>query len=202
MRLKNTHNNNMEELSVTDLLDLSEKELVVLKGIHVDLPVWRISNILDLDEKQVDAIVHGLMEKGYIVKSGFWIFERIHLTEKGLETLRFYGAGKIIGTVKWFIGSKGYGFITLEEKGMDFFFHVSDVIGTDIPKNKDRVAFKPVKTSKGLRAVQIEIVERNAAGDKIICPNCGRLAIPRLITYRGDPVKSICPFCGETIREF
>ncbi len=80
--------------------------------------------------------------------------------------------------------------------------HVSDVVGVEIPKNKDRVAFKPVKTSKGLRALQVEIIEKFEGEDRVRCPDCGKLVVPRLITYKGEPEKSVYPFCGETIRSF
>jgi hypothetical protein len=26
--------------------------------------------------------------------------------------------------------------------------------------------------------------------------------VPRIITYRGSPQKSVCPFCGETYKTF
>ncbi len=202
MKPDKPHHNNIEALSIPNLLGLSEKELVVFKGIYLDMSLEQIASILDADEKQFNDIVDELVEKGYLAKSGFWIFKSIHLTEKGHETLILYEAGKIAGTVKWFVGSKGYGYITLVEKNMDFFFHVSDVVGVEIPKNKDRVAFKPVKTSKGLRALQVEILEKFEGEDRVRCPDCGKLVVPRLITYKGEPEKSVCPFCGETIRSF
>jgi len=34
------------------------------------------------------------------------------------------------------------------------------------------------------------------------CPECHRIMVPRVITYYGQPTKSICPFCGETFARF
>jgi cold shock protein len=38
--------------------------------------------------------------------------------------------------------------------------------------------------------------------DRIKCPSCDKKIIPRLITYQGEPEKSVCPFCGATVRIF
>jgi hypothetical protein len=34
------------------------------------------------------------------------------------------------------------------------------------------------------------------------CPECHRIMVPRVITYYGQPTKSICPFCGSTFARF
>lgn len=34
------------------------------------------------------------------------------------------------------------------------------------------------------------------------CPECHRIMVPRVITYYGQPTKSICPFCGATFARF
>jgi len=34
------------------------------------------------------------------------------------------------------------------------------------------------------------------------CPECHRIMVPRVITYYGQPTKSICPFCGVTFAIF
>jgi len=34
------------------------------------------------------------------------------------------------------------------------------------------------------------------------CPVCHRIMVPRVITYYGQPLKSICPFCGSTFASF
>lgn len=34
------------------------------------------------------------------------------------------------------------------------------------------------------------------------CPECHRIMVPRVITYYGQPTKSICPFCGATFSKY
>ncbi|MDX8128070.1 hypothetical protein QLH52_12315 [Methylomonas sp. OY6] len=34
------------------------------------------------------------------------------------------------------------------------------------------------------------------------CHDCNRAMVPRVITYYGQPLKSICPFCGATFSKF
>jgi len=38
--------------------------------------------------------------------------------------------------------------------------------------------------------------------DRVICPTCGRHMVPRLITYRGDIERTVCPFCASTYEDF
>lgn len=49
--------------------------------------------------------------------------------------------GKTEGKVKWFGKDKGYGFI-YNPKGSDFFFHVSQVEGEELPSEGDMVSFE------------------------------------------------------------
>jgi len=61
------------------------------------------------------------------------------------------------GTVKFFNGAKGYGFITAEG-GEDIFFHQSNVKETgfrDTLKQGDLVTFEIQNGQKGKRAVNI-----------------------------------------------
>ena len=63
------------------------------------------------------------------------------------------------GTVKWFNGSKGYGFIE-REGGEDLFVHYNAIIG-DGYRNLDegqRVEFTVVQGQKGLQAQDVVIV--------------------------------------------
>jgi hypothetical protein len=34
------------------------------------------------------------------------------------------------------------------------------------------------------------------------CHDCNRVMVPRVVTYYGQPLKSICPFCGATFNKF
>ena len=62
------------------------------------------------------------------------------------------------GTVKWFNGSKGYGFITREE-GSDVFVHFSEIHGEGF-RNLDegqKVEFVVAQGQKGLQATQVSV---------------------------------------------
>ena len=63
---------------------------------------------------------------------------------------------RIIGTVKWFNGSKGFGFIE-QENGEDIFVHYS-AIASDGYRNLEegqRVEFSIEQSPKGLQAANV-----------------------------------------------
>ena len=63
------------------------------------------------------------------------------------------------GTVKWFNGSKGYGFIEREE-GEDLFVHYNSIIADGF-RNQDegqRVEFTVVQGEKGLQAQDVVVI--------------------------------------------
>jgi CspA family cold shock protein len=63
---------------------------------------------------------------------------------------------RIIGTVKWFNGSKGYGFIEREE-GDDVFVHYTAIQGSGFRNLEEgqRVEFSVEDGPKGLQAVDV-----------------------------------------------
>ncbi|MGA9531664.1 MAG: cold-shock protein [Anaerolineales bacterium] len=66
---------------------------------------------------------------------------------------------RVLGTVKWFNSSKGYGFIERED-GDDVFVHYSAIMGEGF-KNLDegqRVEFSIEQGPKGLQAANVTIV--------------------------------------------
>jgi cold shock CspA family protein len=111
------------------------------------------------------------------------------------------------GTVKWFSSEKGYGFIT-SESGEDHYFNVQSVEGTSLPSNGDSVSFESKPGNKGLKAVNVSITERaimqgfEKTDHRIDCSHCGKKIVPRIITYRGEPEKSVCPYCAGTVKKF
>ncbi|HOO85717.1 MAG: cold shock domain-containing protein [Prolixibacteraceae bacterium] len=60
------------------------------------------------------------------------------------------------GTVKFFNDSKGYGFITDNESGTEYFVHVSGLV--DEVKEEDQVSFEVTQGRKGLNAVNVKLL--------------------------------------------
>ncbi|MFM2664798.1 cold shock domain-containing protein [Vibrio sp. CyArs1] len=113
------------------------------------------------------------------------------------------------GKVKWFSNEKGYGFITANT-GKDHYFNVQSVVGSSLPNNGDQVEFNSKQGNKGLRAVDVVITGKavrqskyaSRNDDRINCPSCDKKIVPRMITYRGEPDKSVCPYCAATVKNF
>lgn len=60
------------------------------------------------------------------------------------------------GTVKFFNGTKGFGFITPSQGGEDVFVHVSGLI--DEIRENDKVSFDVQNGKKGLNAVNVKVI--------------------------------------------
>ena len=67
-------------------------------------------------------------------------------------------ADREVGTVKWFNGKKGYGFIT-RENGDDIFVHFSDIDsdGYKTLEDGDSVEFTVTKGDKGDQAKEVKL---------------------------------------------
>ena len=64
------------------------------------------------------------------------------------------------GTVKWFSGEKGYGFITQDDGGPDVFVHFSAISGTgyrNLEENQ-KVEFEVTQGQKGPNATNVRPV--------------------------------------------
>ncbi|MBD3581847.1 cold-shock protein [Flavobacterium selenitireducens] len=61
------------------------------------------------------------------------------------------------GTIKFYIESKGYGFITDDETGRDIFVHASGVKAENL-REGDKVNFEEEEGRKGKIAAQVTLV--------------------------------------------
>lgn len=64
---------------------------------------------------------------------------------------------------------------------------------------------------KGEKAINIKLLKSaedkkqqqfNSNDSRITCPSCSRKIVPRMITYKGEPEKSVCPYCAALIKSF
>jgi len=60
------------------------------------------------------------------------------------------------GTVKFFNESKGFGFVTEEGSGTDYFMHISGLI--DEVREGDEVEFDLKEGKKGMNAVDVKVI--------------------------------------------
>ena len=60
------------------------------------------------------------------------------------------------GTVKFFNGTKGFGFISPSNGGEDNFVHVSGL--SDEIRENDKVSFEVENGKKGLNAVNVKVI--------------------------------------------
>jgi CRISPR-associated protein (TIGR03986 family) len=70
-------------------------------------------------------------------------------------------SGRCTGRVKWFNSQKGYGFIRVDESQEEVFVHYTDIKGERLRmlNENDRVEFSIEKDAKGLKAVDVWVME-------------------------------------------
>ncbi len=64
----------------------------------------------------------------------------------------------MIGTVKFFNGAKGFGFITNDETSEDIFVHVTSLEGVKINEG-DKVEYSEEDGKKGKVAAEVTLIE-------------------------------------------
>lgn len=64
------------------------------------------------------------------------------------------------GTVKWFNGSKGYGFLSVDGGKKDIFVHFSQIVGEGYKSLTEgqRVEFEIAETEKGQQAERVTVL--------------------------------------------
>lgn len=110
---------------------------------------------------------------------------------------------RLHGRVKWFSTEKGYGFIVGSDS-VERYYGVLDVEGADLPKAGDQVAFSHAASRRGPRTAGVVLIARGTrpGDDRVSCAACGKLMVPRLITYWGYSARSVCPYCGAIYKAF
>lgn len=115
------------------------------------------------------------------------------------------------GTIKFYNKEKGFGFIFCNELNNDIYFSISDWKMASVPNANDDIEFE-IYNGKKSKAINIKLLksatEKNTKSsnhnldDRIICPGCNKKIVPRMVTYRGEADKTLCPYCATVIKSF
>jgi len=69
------------------------------------------------------------------------------------------------GTVKWFDGKKGYGFIVASD-GQEYFVHFTAVPKGLRLRENDKVSFDAADTERGKQAQNVQLLEKGQAQER------------------------------------
>jgi len=84
----------------------------------------------------------------------FWFYLSLHFASIATREVK----RSVKGTVKRWLGLRGYGFIGSEELDKDVFVHSSDIQGKSALNEGDEVEFEVESSYKGPRAVKVKPV--------------------------------------------
>lgn len=65
----------------------------------------------------------------------------------------------MIGRVKVFYEDKKFGFIVGEDNS-EYFFHIANIAGVDLPTSNSIVEFEPTVTERGKKAVNVKVTQK------------------------------------------
>ena len=116
------------------------------------------------------------------------------------------------GTIKFYNKEKGFGFIFDEETKTDLYFHINDWKNGSVPNGNDDVEFELSKSQnnkpKAINIILIKSADEKKQenfgknDDRVICPGCNKKIVPRITTFKGTAINSLCPYCGYEIKKF
>lgn len=102
------------------------------------------------------SFVFTVTEQRRLSQSGVEVYEPQYCPQCRQED---EGQVKLIGEVKWFNDSKGYGFIHKAD-GEEIFVHYTGIVGSGFKTLQEgqRVEFRVEQTGKGLQAVDVVVL--------------------------------------------
>lgn len=102
------------------------------------------------------SFVFTVTEQRKLAQSGAEVYEPQYCPQCRQED---EGQVKLIGEVKWFSDSKGYGFIR-KANGEEIFVHHSGILGTGFRSLQEgqRVEFREEQTPRGAQAVEVLVL--------------------------------------------
>lgn len=90
------------------------------------------------------------------------------------------------GWVRRFLAERSFGFIEGDD-GQDYFFHLDDVSGQELPAPRQEVTFSPTQTAKGLRARSVVLSGRTPRATQVYL-NPDRFIMTREPEIRGHVI--------------